>query len=162
MQYVKMKRMASVGSLILLAVNLSFTLYPFVEHRFQLITISYGIPATYIGIPFLFFMIMLCIAGGAHVYVKKFEMYRTEMASEITLNPYSVYLIGPFEEMLYRTLTIPTLEAAWMNLSDSPEKERIGQQLQKAKKWVDLGYIPKEDYPKHLLKFYITNKQRRV
>jgi hypothetical protein len=34
MQYVKMKRMAAVGSLILLAINLSFTIYPFVEFRF--------------------------------------------------------------------------------------------------------------------------------
>jgi len=161
LQYVKMKRMASVGSLILLAVNLSFTLYPFVQHRFMFLN-RQGIPDTYVGIPVLFFTIVVIIWAGAHVYVKKFEMYRTEMVAERMFNPYAVYLIGPFEEMLYRTMTIPTLEAAWLSMPEGDDKIRIGEQLDKAKKWVDLGYIPKEEYPEHLMKYYITNKQTRL
>jgi len=68
-QYVKMKQMAAVGSLILLAINLSFTIYPYIEHRRV---------HPYAAIPLLFLGIMLLIWLGAHVYVKKMEMYRTE------------------------------------------------------------------------------------
>jgi hypothetical protein len=161
MQYVKMKRMAAVGSLILLAINLSFTIYPFVEFRFPEYVLGM-IPRAWVGIPVLLILILLLIMFGAHIYMSKMEMYRTEHLAERILNPYAVYQIGPFEEMLYRTMTIPTLEASYMAMPEGKEKEEVKKNLDRAKKYVDLGYIPKEDFPKHLKKYYITNKERRL
>jgi hypothetical protein len=160
MQYVKMKRMASVGGLILLAINLSLTIYPFVEFRFQ--EYMLGIPRAWIGIPVILLIILFLLWVGSHIYISIMEMYRTEFLAEKILNPYTVYAIGPFEEMLYRTMTIPTLEASYMSMPDGKEKEGVKKNLDLAKKWVDMGYIPKEDFPKHLKKYYITNKERRL
>jgi len=160
MQYVKMKRMAAVGSLILLAVNLSLTIYPYVAHRFPE-TILF-IPSTYLVVPIIVLIIVFLIWGGAHIYMTKMEMYRTEFLAERILNPYTVYAIGPFEEMLYRTMTIPTLQAAYASMPEGKDKEEVKEKLEKAKKYVDLGYIPKDDFPKHLKKYYITEKERRL
>jgi len=160
MQYVKIKRTAAVGSLVLLAINLSLTLYPYLEHRFQVT--YFGVAVEYIVVPFLFVFIIFIIWCGAHIYIKKMEMYRTEFLAERILNPYGVYAIGPFEEMLYRTMTIPTLEASYVSMPDGKEKHEVKKKLDLAKKWVDLGYIPKEDFPKHLKKYYLTKKQNRL
>ena len=161
MQYVKMKRMASVGGLILLAINLSLTIYPFVEFRFPEYILGI-LPRAWIGVPLIFLLIIFLIWVGAHIYTNKMEMYRTEFLAEKILNPYTVYAIGPFEEMLYRTMTIPTLEAAYMSMPEGKEKEGVKKSLDMAKKWVELGYIPKKDFPQHLKKYYITNKERRL
>lgn len=161
LQYVKMKRMAAVGGLILLAVNLAFTIYPYIEFRFP--EYFFGlIPRAWVGVPLVLIVIMLLIWLGAHIYVKKLEMYRTEWVAERIYNPYAVYAIGPFEEMLYRTMTIPTLQAAYATMPEGKEKKEVKEKLEKAKKYVDLGYIPKEDFPQHLKKYYITNKERRL
>jgi len=160
-QYVKMKRMAAVGGLVLLAVNLSFTVYPYVEFRFP--EKIFGIiPSTYVGVPIIFVIIVFLIWVGAHIYISKMEMYRTESLADRIFNPYTIYAIGPFEEMLYRTMTIPTLQAAYSSMPECKEKEEVKKQLDRAKKYVDLGYIPKEDFPEHLKKYYITNKERRL
>ncbi len=152
-QYVKMKRMAAVGSLVLLAINLSFTIYPYVEHRDI---------HPYIAVPIIFLVIVFLIWGAAHIYIKKMEMYRTEALAEKIYNPYTVYAIGPFEEMLYRYTTIPTMEGIYHSLPDGDAKEQLKQKIDKAKHWVEIGYIPKEDFPEHLKKYYITKKTRRL
>jgi len=160
LQYVKMKKIAAVGSLILLTINLSLTIYPYVE--FRLPDTIFFIPSTYIVIPIIFLFVVLLILIGAHIYVRKLEMYRTESLADKLLNPYAVYAIGPFEEMLYRTMTIPTLEAAYQSMPECKEKTEVKKQLDNAKKFVNLGYIPKEDFPNHLKKYYLTEKERRL
>jgi len=161
LQYVKMKRMASVGSLILLAVNLAVTLYPYIEFRLPRFVFGF-IPRVYLGIFVLFVFITFLIWVGAHVYIRKFGMNRTEHMADVSYNPYAVYQIGPFEEMLYRTVTIPTLEASYSTMKDGVDKDRIKVSLDKAKKWVDLGFIPKDDFPVHLRKYISQNKERRL
>jgi len=152
-QIVKLQKIANVGSLILLILNISLTLNLYIEHR--------GIHP-YIMIPLLFICIGLFILLCAHVYLKKLNMYRTQAEAERYFNPYQVYAIGPFEEMLYRYLWVPTLEAA-INLQPDPkEKAKLESIMKKFMGWVKLGYIPKKDFPSHLKKFYITDKQARL
>lgn len=160
LQYVKMKRMAAVGSLFLLAVNLSFVVYPYIEFRLPVSIM--GIPRAWIGVPLLLLFIVLLIWLGSHIYLRVFEMYRTETSADITYNPYTVYAITPFEEMLYTYFSIPTLEGVVTLLPDGPEKDKLVEKLEKFRKWIKLGYIPKEDFPVHLQKFYITNKENRL
>lgn len=160
MQYVKMKRMAAVGSLVLLAVNLAFTIYPYVV--FKLPGRVLGISRIYFAVPVIFILIVLLIWLAAHIYVRIFEMYRTETMADITYNPYSIYAIGPLQEMEFRYSRIPTMEGIYAMMSDGKEKEKLKSDMEKMKKWCDLGYIPREDYPEHLLRYYLTNKQARL
>lgn len=152
-QIVKLQKIANVGSLILLILNFSFVAYPYVEHRDV---------HPYIVIPVIFVSLGLFILLLAHVYLKKLNMYRTQAEAERYFNPYQVYAIGPFEEMLYRYLWVPTLEAAINLQTDPVEKEKLIDIMEKFMGWVRLGYIPKKDFPKHLKKFYITDKQERL
>lgn len=152
MQYVKMKRMAAVGSLVLLAVNLSFTIYPYVQHRDI---------HPYLGVPIIFIFIVLLIWLCAHVYVQKLEMYRTESLADKIFNPYTVYQIGPFEEMKYRNMELPIMKSL-CDVLNGDEKKEMEEYVKRVEKWLELGYIPKEDFPEHLKKYYITNKERRL
>jgi hypothetical protein len=153
LQYVKIKRTAAVGSLVMLILNLSFTMYPFIEHRDI---------HPYAAIPLLFFSIFFLVWIAAHIYVRKMEMYRTEFLAERILNPYSVYAIGPFEEMKYRNMELVMMEALYDLLPEGEKKQRLREQIDQVQKWVDLGYIPKRDFPKHLKKYYITKIESRL
>lgn len=152
-QYVKIKRTAAVGSLIILALNLSFSVYPYVEHR----NIH-----PYIAIPTLFLFLILLIWLLSHIYVKKLEMYRGEWLAEKIYNPYAVYAIGPFEEMKYRNFDIVIMEELFNLLPDGKRKNELKNQIDKVKNWCDLGYIPKKDFPNHLKKYYITKNESRL
>jgi len=181
MQYVKMKRMAAIGSLLLLAVNLSFTIYPYVSHRFN--NYVFGIPSAWFGVTSIFFLVVFIIWLGSHVYTTTMEMYRSEKKAEIILNPYQVYAFQPFWEMWWRDIYIPQMKAQLVTLKylksieEKKNKENydtiqyhnitneinyLESEIKKVENWLDLGYIPKEDFPKHLKKYYITKKQRRL
>lgn len=153
MQYVKIKRTAAVGSLIILTLNLSFSIYPFISHREI---------HPYVAIPIIFIIVILIIWFAAEIYVKRLEMYRTEFLAERILNPYSVYAIGPFEEMKYRTMEIPIMQALSKLMPEGSEKDDFDDQLKKVQEWCDLGYIPKKDFPNHLKKYYLTKTEHRL
>jgi len=153
LQYVKIKRTAAVGSLVMLIINLSFTIYPYIEHR--------GVHP-YFAIPLIFLGAFLLVWLGAHIYVKKFEMYRTESVAEKVYNPYAVYAIGPFEEMKYRNMELIIMEMIYDVLPEGDKKKKFKEDIEKVRKWCDLGYIPKKDFPKHLTKYYMTKKEGRL
>jgi len=174
-QYVKMKQMAAVGSLLLLAVNLSFVIYPYIEHRFPeyIFTI---IPRAWIGVLIIFMFIVFLIWIIAHLYVKKMEMYRTEHRAMIMFNPYQVYAFQPFWEMWWRDVYIPqmrsqlsTLKSLFRIEKEENEKKQLqkdidylGVEIKKVQEWLDLGFIPKKDFPNHLKPYYITKKEQRL
>lgn len=153
LQYVKIKRTAAVGSLIMLILNLSFTMYPFIEHR----NIH-----PYFTIPLIFLIVFLLVWLAAHIYVKKLEMYRTESVAEKFFNPYAVYAIGPFEEMKYRNMDLVIMKILHDLLPEGEKKQKLKEQIEKIRGWCDLGYIPKKDFPKHLKKYYLTNRESRL
>ncbi len=153
LQYVKIKRTAAVGSLIMLILNLSFTMYPFIEHR--------GVHP-YFAIPLIFFVVFLLVWLASHIYVKKLEMYRTESVADKVYNPYAIYAIGPFEEMKYRNMDLVIMETLYDILPQGKKKEELKQQIERVRSWCDLGYIPKNDFPKHLKKYYITDRESRL
>lgn len=154
LQYVKMKRVASVGGMLLLTVNLTLVLYPYIEHR----NIH-----PYIGIPILFTLMIVLILFSAHIYVKKMEMYRTESHAEIVYNPFSVYAFSPFEEMMYTNSMVPVMEALVDVLPEgSDARKKLDDKAKKFKRWCKMGYIPKDEFPAKLQEYYITNKQQRL
>jgi hypothetical protein len=155
-----MKRMAAVGSLVLLAVNLAFTIYPYIEFRFP--TEIYGIPRAWIGVPLVFIIIIFLIWGASHIYVRVFEMYRTESKADVIYNPYAVYALNPSAEMMIRDIYIPIMESNYALLHEGKDKERLDGEIKKVKNWCNKGYMPKEDFPEHLKSMYITEKQKRL
>jgi len=161
LQYVKVRRVAAVGSLILLMINLSLTTYPYISHRLG--EYIFGIPSAYIGIPFVFVLIGLIVLFLAHIYVKKMEMYRTEQHAEIKYNPFSVYAFSPFEEMMYTNSIVPIMKGLVHVLpKDSKERKKLEEEAKRFERWCKLGYIPKEEFPKNLMEYYITDKQQRL
>jgi hypothetical protein len=160
-QYVKMKRMAAVGSMVLLAVNLAFTVFPYVQHRFDEYLFGF-VPSTYLVITLLFFVIILLIWLGAHVYVRVFEMYRTESVADMMYSPYSIYAMSPKDEIYLRDVNLPMMEAMEKILPEGKQKKDLEQEIQKIKNWCEKGFIPKEDFPQHLKKYYLTEKQQRL
>jgi len=154
LQYVKLKKVAAVGSMILLAVNLSFTIFIFLEWRDI---------HPYIGIPIIFVIVMFVLLGLSHIYVRKMEMYRTEQAAEVLYNPYAVYAFAPFQEMIYSFYAVPMQKAMLKLLpKDSEEYKELKELSKKFENWCKKGFIPKEDFPPKLQKYYITEKQRRL
>jgi len=181
MQYVKMKRMSAVGSLILLAINLAFSIYPYIEHRFN--SHFFGLPSAYVAVPIVFISVMFFFWLGSHIYTTKMEMYRTEKQAEIILNPYQVYAIQPFWEMWWRDIYIPQMKSQLSTLlylktmeekkstetTETQEYHNLSEAISyldneiiKVQNWLDLGYIPKKDFPQHLKKYYITKKEQRL
>jgi len=160
MQYVKMKSMAAVGSLLLLTINLSFTIYPYLEHRFS--SHIFGIPRTWIGVPLVFLTILLIIWIGAHIYIKKLEMYRTEKKAEMVLNPYAIYAFTPFQEMWFAHIYKPMMNSIEKLLPEGKEKEEMKKECNMVNDWIESGIIPKKDFPKYLKPYYITKKKKRV
>lgn len=155
MQYVKMRRVAAIGSLVLLAINVSFTVYPF-------LTGIYLFEKSYIGIPVIFLTIILVIWLMAHIYVNKMEMYRTEQLAEVTLNPYAIYAITPIQEMHFRTKDLPLMRSLREILPDGEQKIELEKSIKQVEGWVERGYIPKKEFPEHLERYYITKKENRL
>jgi len=154
LQYIKLKKVAAVGSMIMLSINLSLTIFLYLGHR----NIH-----PYVGIPLVFVGVLMVLWFLAHIYVRKMEMYRTEQAAEVTYNPYSVYAISPFQEMIYSYSAVPMMKALLKILpEDSKEYEDLKNHLEKFENWCKLGYIPKDDFPEELRRYYLTNKQQRL
>lgn len=173
-QYVKMKRVAAVGSLILLTINLSFLVYPYIEFRVPEFIL--GMPRMYLILPIIFIIIVFIVWLGAHIYTETMEMYRTESRANIMYNPYQVYAFQPFWEMWWRDVYVPqmrtqltVLKNLHKNEANEEEKKYLEKDIKymksevdKIKNWLELGFIPKKDFPEHLKKFYKTNKEIRL
>jgi len=111
-------------------------------------------------VPLFSLFIGLIVLAVATVYLK--FMYRTEAEAEKYYNPYSVYAIAPFEEVMYRNLWLPLLQSVCNIQNDKKQKDDLQMVIDRFHRWVNLGYIPKEEYPKHLRKFYTTNVKARL
>lgn len=153
-QYVKLKRVASVGSLLLLALNLAVGLYPFISHRFLFSNI-------YIGIPLMFFLIILCLLVISHIYVVKMGMYRTETKADMMYNPYSTYALTPKEEIQIKYFFIPIIKGLYNLSKNKKDKDELKKVIDTITIW-SKGFIPKEHYPPELKDWLETSKNRRL
>lgn len=147
-QIEKLRRVAAIGSLALLTINLALSVYPYIEHR----NIH-----PYLGITIVALLIAFGLMIAAHIWNNKLEMYRGEMKARMTYNPFAVYALQPYEEMWNRICFIPIME--YLATGD---KEKLSENLEKMQEWVERGYIPKKHFPEHLKKYYITDKEQRL
>jgi len=158
MQFVIVKRFTPVINTGLLVVLNSLTLYYYIEHREI---------HPYIAVP----IIALSLGAGiwliSVIYYRVALMHRGEKFAEIFFDPYQVSHFRPFEEILYRYMWLRIMGCQSALLSDDEAireeaKQKMDESIKLFTKWIELGYIPKEDYPKHLLHFYKTSVERRL
>jgi hypothetical protein len=53
------------------------------------------------------------------------EMYKTEFLAERILNPYTVYAIGPFEEMKYRNMDLIIMQYLHELLTEGKQNRNL-------------------------------------
>jgi len=160
LQYLKMRQIAPLGSLVMLSFSIALSLFPYMEFRFEKYYL--GVPVEWFMIPILWVAIMLVIFFVAHLYIRVFHMYRTERRAEVVYNPYQVYAIQPFQEMWFSHIYLPLMRGSIESVSDGPVKEELQKEYEMVSNWLDLGYIPKKDFPEHLKKYYISNIEGRL
>lgn len=152
-QLAKLRKIAMIGSLLLMVLSNSLLIAGYIEHRDL---------HPYIAIPLVFFGMSAIIMILAHLYTSKFEMYRTEKLAEKMLDPYAVYAMLPYEEMWFREIYIPQQECFIEILPDGKQKEKMKKHLDNIRIWVSKGIIPKKHFPEHLKKYYLTDKENRL
>lgn len=160
LQFVKLKQVAMVGSLVILAVNLSLTLYPYIEHRLPYYI--WEIPRAWLGIPLIFVFVMFVLWIIAHIWTSYLEMYRTQQRAERMLNPYNVYHFNPFQIAWYRNFHLPLMKEQLEQINNPDRKKKYKRQVERVERWLDIGYIPKDEYPDDIKEFYLTDKKNRL
>ena len=143
-QYRKVGMIASVGSIILLMLNLSLSINNLVAWR--------GIHP-YVVIVIFFFIGMLVIWGCALLYVNVLKMNKYEKMAESTLNPINVNVLTPFQIMWWKTISRAILTG---------NKEERKRSVELIDKWIKLGFIPSEDMPEELKKYLIFGKDEKI
>ncbi|MGC9307231.1 MAG: hypothetical protein ACP5FL_00475 [Thermoplasmatota archaeon] len=150
----KIKQVAMVGSVVLLTLNIALTAYPYLAWR--------GIHP-YAGVALVFLVILGAIWLLAHVYMNVLEMYKEQkLAENVLYNPYAVHQFTPFQEVTWMYYNMTVLEALQSMATDDATREKLETAIATAKNWLSMGYIPRQDFPAHLQKYYLTRHEARI
>lgn len=102
-------------------------------------------------------LVAVGIVSFAHLWTNQFDMVRAARRASAIHDPCQVYQMHPYERAIWINVTIPQLRAQ-MGICEAvgaPFSAAILKDtIEKMKKWEALGYIPREDYPAHLLHYY--------
>lgn len=139
------RRLTGIYTVALLAVNLSFTMYAFLEWRDI---------HPYVAIPFLTVCIGLLVWLTARLIVVKWEFYKSEKIAQMKYNQFAVYAVQPWENMLLRTLYLPLMRA----VADD-DMDELRESIEKIEEWVDRGVIPRDQFPPDLRKYYVSKSE---
>lgn len=148
-----LKRTATVINMFLLVFANSLLLSGYLEQR----NIH-----PYVAIPLVFISVSIILWYLSRFFVLKMEMYRTEKLTDKILDPFAVYGLIPYEEMWFRELFIPNMEARYSMMPEGRAKEEYKKHIDNVKEWVVNGIIPKKQFPEHLKKYYLTEKEHRL
>jgi len=141
-QYKKIGMVAAVGSVVLLGLNLSISIFDSMQSP----------PLhPYVLIPLFFIGVMVCIWLFSVLYVDVLRMNAYEQWQEMLLKPFNVNLFTVFQLTWWREVYIPMLR-----------KLELDEQADRLEKWLDLGYIPKEDFPEELRKYVVMEEEYKL
>lgn len=93
----------------------------------------------------------------AHVWTGSLDMVRAMRKASAIHDPPQVYQLVPMQRVQWLNVDIPQLEAlaAWHRYDGVDEvADSLEKQIEKLKRWESLGFIPREEYPPHLLHYY--------
>lgn len=145
-QIEKLQQFSAIGMPFMLVMNLAISVFGYIQWR--------GFHP-YVGISILTFVMMFIYWSVAHIVVKKGETFKSKARATTKYNPYSVWALSPLQWMLMKHIWFPILQRT---AETSEEKTEVTM----VEKWLELGYLPKKDFPDHLKEFYITKGERRL
>ncbi len=93
----------------------------------------------------------------AHLWTQTFDMVRAQRKASAIHDAPQVYQLVPWERAVWINVIIPQMQAQAAichAVGAQYSAEILTEQAAKLKKWETLGFIPREDYPPHLLKYY--------
>lgn len=108
-----------------------------------------------------FLLFTLAIAISYAVWILG-DGYHAETAAQVAHNPTQTYAYNPFQQVEHKQLRIPKLRAIAAIAEDhDPEAAaELREAIDRWERWVDLGYIPRDEYPEHLLHHYLSDGGR--
>ena len=156
-QFAKMQKVYMPASLMLLILTNSLLFIPYFENR----NIH-----PYVSVCFISLSLFLLLLIIAHVYVRKLGMNQFQHCADIKLNPFAVNHLSSLDEMRWRTFYIPSMTTQYKILEYLNENDSylpvLKQEINKIKRWVDLGYIPPDDAPDHLKDLFKSIMEMRL
>lgn len=147
----QMDRVMKVGSVVntgLLVLNLSLLVSQVWKWR--------GGP-TWAWVLGTMLVVGLGIVWFANFWTHKMDMVRNLRRASAIHDPPQVYQLVPWERVVWLNIIIPQIEAqacALTSLGRDDKASELLKQVEKLKRWESLGFVPREDYPKHLLHYY--------
>lgn len=144
----RVMKVGSVVTMALLIANLSLLLTQFFRWR------GGPVAAWVLGSAIVITAIVLLFA---HLWTQTFDMVRAMRRANAVHDPCQVYQIHPYERAIWLNVTIPQLEAQaaiCANVGASVHASELLIVVAKMRRWETLGFIPRADYPKHLLHYY--------
>lgn len=85
------------------------------------------------------------------------DMVRAMRKAGAIHDPPQVYQLVPLQRVLILNVEIPQMEALHnivLNVGVEEEAARLRNHIEKLKRWESLGFVPREEYPSHLLRYY--------
>lgn len=141
-----MGKVGPIVNLALLITTLSLTVVRFVYWRGGPLWAWIGAIAVIIVVGILVF---------AHLWTNKLDMVRAARRASAIHDPCQVYQIHPYERAIWLNITIPRL------MMEVEVARKLGIDpghllavIDKMQRWEKLGFIPRNEYPEHLLPYY--------
>lgn len=150
-QYIRIDKTKGILTIGLLIANLSLTFWGLLGWDYN----------AYLGVPMI--MLLLGILGiiFANVWVDGFQFYKNERRAKVSLNPTEVYQMNPFQIMIWSAIYRPQMWALYHILYEHSQDKLADDMLvfiRQLEKWIELRYIPKEDFPEDLKHHYLAEE----
>lgn len=97
----RLQQIAMVGSLILLVINLGFTIYGYIDWRIR---------NPYIGVPAVVLALVAVIWLAAWTWDKRLRLWREQQSVIIERNPYAAERLSPKEIAMFEWVWIPAIQ----------------------------------------------------
>lgn len=106
-----------------------------------------------------FTLFTLAVAVSYAIWVLG-DGFHHETAAQVDHNPIQVNTWNPFQKIEHAKLRIPKLRAlaAVAENHDPKAAAELREAIDRWERWVDLGYIPRDEYPEELLHHYLSKE----
>lgn len=146
---IQLDRLMKVGSVLntsLLVLNLSLAISTVLQWR------GGSLWMWVIGSAIVISALMLVFTN---LWTQKFDMVRALRKASAIHDAPQVYQMMPWERVVWLHVVIPQM-LLQAEIADKlgVDSASLRTQIQKLKRWESLGFIPREEYPKHLLRYY--------
>lgn len=97
------------------------------------------------------------ILAFAHVWTQKMDMVRALRRASAIHDAPQVYQLVPFERVVWLNIVFPQMEAQaamCAAIGAKGEEQELREAVKRLKRWESLGFVPRAEYPPHLLRYY--------